>query len=179
MGVINVMKLREERDYHVIERTFLKINDESKKFKVTKIEMYKVYCIEDEEDNFCINAMEYVAKEINKSEGREDVRDKAEAVIICTKLRYIELSNDRDEILDKKEVVIDLDEDDYIEQLSTRIHYNSNENMIDYISIEGFQEPVNCVIIDENTRFYKEEDSKDDYERIWMKDYNVDFHKEV
>ena len=178
MGVINVLKLREERDYHIIERMFLKINNESKKFKVTKIEMYKVYCIEGEGDNYCINSMEYVAEEINKSEGREDVLDKAEAVIICTKLKYIELSNDRDEVLDKAEVVIDLDDDDYIEQISTRIHYNSKDNIIDYISIEGFQEPVNCVIIDENTRFFKE-DSIDDYEKIWMKDYNVDFHKEV
>ena len=99
--------------------------------------------------------MKYVAAEINKSEGREEVLDKAEVVL-----------------------AFDLGEDDYLEEPSARIHYNSKENMIDYISIEGFQQPVNCIIIDENTRFYKE-DSKDDYERIWNKDYNVDFHKEI
>lgn len=183
MGVIDVLKLRENRDYHVIERMFLKIDEESKTFKTAKIDMYKVYCIdENEEDNFSVNAMEYVAEEINKSEGREEVLDNAEAVIICTKLKYIDLSNGGDEASDKEELVIDLDEDDYIEQLSRRIHYNSNENMIDYISIEGFQQPVNCIIIDENTRYYKEgfeDNSEEDFERAWIKEYKVDFHKAV
>lgn len=150
MGVLNLRKIEEERDYHIIKRIFLKIDDKSKKFKITKIHKYKVHCNEGDEGDFSIEAMKYVAEEITKEEGKEGILEKAQMSVSYAGIDC--------------------------EKPSARMHYNSQNNELDYVTIEGGELVINCAIIDENTRYY-EECSQNDYEVTWKKEYNVDFNK--